>query len=587
MVSRALGAPVKRLYDHPLFVGVSRSAMDRLAERVQVRRYAAGDVILRAGDASTELHGLVTGAAHVELPGLGGRRVVLAPPQSFGEMSAISGASVSATVVAQRDTETWVVTGSDLYSILAEEPAFYRNVSVMLGERLRHRTRDPAETLRPMVTVILVEATECQPELVLQGLYAGVRHYEPVFVGLDARMLDTQALTQKIVQWRNEGNAWQILMVLIRMDQLDAIGALLEPSDLVLWVASGRDGPKPIPSVAVVGEIAMVRLGARTAAASGERWAHALDAATFASAAQHAGSWSRSKWPELDRVVRQICCREIGLALSVGAAAGLAHLGLLEVLEDASVPLDFLCGSSMGGAVSMAYAYFGNARAAGDAVCRLSTDFARSKGLQWLPRAGLISSARMNAICGELFGRTEFSELRMPAAVVAADLVASRRVVLDSGSVAIAARATTAIPGLFPPVRLGNSVLVDGGLVTRVPADLLARRRVGLRLAGVVEPEKSVDGTLRRTVADALEASLERPFGLRTALGASWSLLGWWDSAAQAQRADVVVRIPTPYSEGYNFLAGKALIDYGRHAAESHLSAIQAAARRALSPGAP
>jgi NTE family protein len=275
------------------------------------------------------------------------------------------------------------------------------------------------------------------------------------------------------------------------------------------------------------------------------------------------------------------------VALSVGAAAGLAHLGLIETLEEAGVPLDFVCGSSMGGAVSMAYAHFKNARAAADAVCRLATDFARSKGMQWLPRGGLVSPARMDGIWGELFGRTEFSELRIPAAVVTADLVGGRRVVLDTGSVALAARATTAIPGLFPPVRLGNAVLVDGGLVTRVPADLLATRRIGLRLAALVQPERAADAASGHLAADAFQARLDRPFGLRTALGASWSLLGWWDSAAQAQRADVVFRIPTPPSDGFNFRAGQTLIDYGRRAARSQLSAIHAAVQRVLSPGAP
>jgi NTE family protein len=325
----------------------------------------------------------------------------------------------------------------------------------------------------------------------------------------------------------------------------------------------------------------------RARVTSDERWSHALDVATFSAAAQQSGTWTPDRWPELDRVVRQICGREVGIALSVGAAAGLAHLGLLEKLEDAGVPMDFLCGSSMGGAVSMAFAYFGNARAAADAVCRLAADFARSKGMQWLPRAGLVSPGRMDAICGELFGRAEFSELRVPVAVVAADLVAGRRVVLDTGSLALAARATAAIPGLFPPVRLGDAVLVDGGLVTRVPADLLATRRIGLRLAALVEPERAGDATPGHATADAFEARLDRPFGLRTALGASWSLLGWWDSAAQAERADVVVRIPTPSSDGFNFRAAQTLIDYGRRAAESHLSAIHAAVTRVLSPGAP
>jgi NTE family protein len=565
---------MKHLVDHPLFAGVSAAAMERLAQCVRIRRFGAGDIILRAGQAFADLHGLISGAARVELPGVGGRRLVLAPPQSFGEMSALSGSAVSATIVAQRDTETWVVAGPDLFSTLAEEPAFFRNVSVLLSERLRHRTRDVPGHFQPVVTMVVADATVGQPETILQGLYAGVRYYEPASMSVDARRLGIQALVERIGQWRDEGAGAQVLMLLVGPAQAGELRSLLEPMDFMLWATADPAGPKPANIVDIAGsaDVATVRLGARTLAFSGARWSHALEAGIFAAAAHHHGTWTRDQWPELDRLVRQICSREIGLALSVGAAAGLAHLGLLEVLDQAGIPLDYLCGSSMGGVVS------GH---------RLATDFARSKGLQWLPRAGLVSPARMTAMYGDLFEHAEFSELRIPAAVVAADLVAGRRVVLDSGSVALAAQATSAIPGLFPPVRLGEALLVDGGLVTRVPADLLAARRGGLKLAALIAPEGTSNTASGQAKADELQARLDRPFGLRTVLGASWNLLGWWDSAAQAQHADLVVRIPTPSSDGFNFRAGESLVECGRRAAQAHLSAIRSAVNNVLSPGAP
>jgi NTE family protein len=579
---------MNHLEEHRLFAGISSAAMRRLGACAQVRRYAAGDIILRAGDTSAELFGLLSGAARVEL---GDARVVLAPPQSFGEMSAISGSTVSATIVAQRDTETWVLSASDLFSALAEEPAFFRNISVLLGERLRHRTRAVSGAWRsPVVTLVVADDTVDDPGHVLLGLYAGVQHYEPASEQLDARGVEAVALGQRIGRWRAEGPAAQVLLLLIRPEQAVHVGALLEPSDFVLSVIGPNGGgrtPAGVDAKDWASDVANLRLGARAPATSGERWSHALDAAALAAAVHHKGSWARERCPDLDRLVRQIVGREIGIALSVGAAAGLAHLGLLEVLEDAGIPLDFLCGSSMGGAVAMACAHFGGARAAGDAICRLAGDFAQRRGMQWLPRAGLIAPARIDAISKELFGDAEFSQLRLPVAVVAADLVAARRVVLDTGPMALAARATTAIPGLLPPVRQGDAILVDGGLVTRVPADLLAGRRCGLSIAALVAPERAPSATRARAVADTLEARLGRPFGLGTVLAASWGLLGWWDSASQAQRADLVIRIATPSSEGFNFAAGRAFIAHGRQAAQAHLPAIRAAVDRTLSPGAP
>jgi NTE family protein len=580
---------VAPLGHHPLFAGVSRSAIDRLAQRAQVRRFAAGEIILRAGDASSELYGLLSGAARVELPGGGaGRRFVLAPPQSFGEMSALSGSTVSATVVALRDTETWVLVGADLFEVLGEEPAFFRNVSALLGARLRHRTSDPGRSLWPAVTVLVADHGASQIEPVLQGLFAGVRHYAPASVCLNAYALGTDALLQRVQQWRAEGAGGQVLLLCGRTDQVGPLRPVLEPVDLLVRVA-GAQGEAPSGNAdAGAADIATLRVAPRIRAASEERWAHAVEAETFAAAAQRTGFWARQDWPDLDRLVRQICGREIGLAMSVGAAAGLAHLGLLEVLEDAGIPLDFLCGSSMGGIAAIAYAHFGSARIASDRLCSMAGEFARNKGLQWLPRAGLVSTARMEAISRSLFGQAQFADLRTPVAVVAADLVAGRPKVLEKGALAIAARATGAIPGLFPPVRVGDAMLVDGGLVTRVPVDLLAARHCGLKLAALIAPQKGGDSTTAgQAAAASFRARLDRPFGLRTVLGASWSLLGWWDSVAQAQRADVIIRIPTVATDSFNFAAGRALVDCGRRAAQSQLPAIREAVQRILAPGVP
>jgi len=285
--------------------------------------------------------------------------------------------------------------------------------------------------------------------------------------------------------------------------------------------------------------------------------------------------------------VRYVTFREIGVALSVGAAAGFAHLGFLEVLEAAGIPIDYLCGSSMGGVVALGFAQYGKVAPAADAILRLGVQFARARGFQLVPRGGLLSRRRIEEIVRQLFGTRTFAELLRPAALVAADLVAGERVIMDSGSIADAARATSAIPGLFPPVRIGARILVDGGLVTQLPADLLVRRRCGLRLAAMVGSEWPRTGLERDAEADSLERRLDRPFGLRAALGASWKLLGWWDSTAQQEKADLVVSIVTPSQEGFNFAAGERMAACGREQTLQRIDSIRKAVDRVLCPGVP
>jgi len=574
------------LAGHALFADVSAAALAQLAQQLQIHRFAAGELILRAGAPSAALYGLIAGAVRVDV-GAGGRRVLLVPPQCFGELSALSGDPVSASVVADRDTTVWALSAQLLFDALAQESAFFRNLATLLGQRLRERTR---RTLARRPRVVLVAGREPADHALLTALFNGLCHYVPGSARHGTTPGDLAPSLQRLYQWRNDGPGGAVLLLdgsladcAPLLAELDADDALLHadgeplpdtPASVVAWQRGTPGGPRGGP-----------RDGPRGGMSATGRWCHTLPPDEIDAAAA-AVDWPGSRCAAVDHLVRRLTGREVGLAMSVGAAAGLAHLGVLEVLEGDGLPIDFLCGSSMGGAVALAFARHGSARAAIELILDLVADFARAKGFQWLPRGSLLSAARVVTIAETLYGDASFAQLRRPVAVVAADLALGKRVVLDTGSVALAARATAAIPGLFAPVRRGDAVLVDGGVVTRVPVDLLAARGCGFKLAALVRPNYA-DAADAAQAADRLEARLARPLGLRAAMGGAWRLLGWWDSASQAERADLSLTIPIPVGEGFNFAAAQAMIDCGRHAAQQRLPQIRSALQQVLAPGVP
>jgi len=562
---------------HPLFANVSATALARIEPHLEVRRYDAGDLVLRAGVASAELFGLIDGAVRIEL-GDGSRRVLLIAPQCFGELSALTGDPVSATVVAQRDVRAWVLAAPVLFEAMAEEPAFFRNVATLLGMRLRERTRRPPPS-RPRV--VLVPVSEDGDRLLVAALGRGLRHYAPGSEDDDVPADDLAAGVARVRRWRDEGHGDAMLLLGVPLagcaallKDLDADDVMLVTSDDLPELAHAL--PQPI----------VWRRGPLSPATTLERWCHALPREEIAVGAG-AGDWSAARLPALDPLVRRLCGRDVGIAMSVGAAAGLAHLGVLEVLEEDGLPIDFLCGSSMGGAVALAFARFGSARAARDEILRRVAEFARWKGFQWLPRASLISAARMKALTEGVFGDATFAELRLPIAVVAADLAKGKRAVLDSGPVAPAARASAAIPGVFAPVRLGDAVLVDGAVVSRLPVDLLASRGCGFKLAALVRPSYPQEAPDAARAADRLEQRLNRPFGLRAAMGGAYRLQGWWDSASHAGRADLSLTVPIPVGEGFNFAMAEAMVECGRRTARERLPQIRQAIQQVLAPGVP
>ena len=562
---------------HPLFANVSAPALGQLERHLETRHFEAGDIILRAGVPSAELFGLIDGAVRVELAG-GGRRVLLVPPQCFGELSALTGDPVSATVVAQRDATAWVLSAPLLFEAMAQEAAFFRNVATLLGMRLRERTRR-APASRPRV--VLLPVREQGDRVLLAALGRGLQHYAPGSEHDDVSGADIADGAERMRRWRDVGNGDALLLLGVGVAGCAALLQDVDADDVML-VAS--DDQHDLPHG--LAEPIVWRRGPLSEAAALQRWCHALPPEEIEAAAA-SPDWSRARQPAFDHLVRRLCGRDIGVAMSVGAAAGLAHLGVLEVLEDDGLPVDFLCGSSMGGAVALAFARFGSARAASEVILRLVADFARRKGLQWLPRASLISASRMTTLTEQLFGDATFAQLRLPIAVVAADLARGQRAVLDSGPVALAARATAAIPGVFAPVRWGDAVLVDGAVVSRLPVDLLAARGCGFRIAALVRPTYPQEAPGAARAADRLEQRLHRPFGLRAAMGGAYRLQGWWDSASHAGRADLSLTVPIPVGEGFNFAAAEAMIECGRHTARERLPQIRLAMQQVLAPGVP
>jgi len=161
---------------------------------------------------------------------------------------------------------------------------------------------------------------------------------------------------------------------------------------------------------------------------------------------------------------------KIGLALGSGGARGLAHLGVLKVLKENGIPIDLIAGSSMGALVGSFYA-------AGISLERLyqfALAFKRKYYLDYtVPKMGFISGNRVKELIRLFTHQKNFEELDIPVAVVATDLYDGKKVIFNSGPVADAVRASIAIPGIFVPEKIDGKLLVDGGVVDRVPVSVV------------------------------------------------------------------------------------------------------------------
>lgn len=174
----------------------------------------------------------------------------------------------------------------------------------------------------------------------------------------------------------------------------------------------------------------------------------------------------------------------LGLALGSGAARGLAHIGVLKILEEAKIPIFGIAGTSIG-------AFIGALYAAGVPVQRME---AVACELDWrklarlfnptLPTSGLVDGGKLVEFMTELLPVHSFEALQLPLAVTATDIETGEALIIRKGNLLEALRAALAFPGIFPPVRFGDRFLVDGGLCNPVPADVV--RHLGAdRVVGI------------------------------------------------------------------------------------------------------
>jgi NTE family protein len=164
---------------------------------------------------------------------------------------------------------------------------------------------------------------------------------------------------------------------------------------------------------------------------------------------------------------------KVGLALGAGGARGLAHIGVLEVLEEHGVPVDMVAGCSMGAVVGCIYANGTSAKMLHQVAAQVCALEYRKLFDITLPHMGLIRGQRTDMIVRTLTGDRSFEQMKLPFATVAACLEDGEVRVFSSGKVADAVRASLSVPGVFEPVKLDGKTYVDGGVLDRVPASIV------------------------------------------------------------------------------------------------------------------
>lgn len=284
--------------------------------------------------------------------------------------------------------------------------------------------------------------------------------------------------------------------------------------------------------------------------------------------------------------------KRVGLVLGGGGAKGVAHIGVLKVLEEAGIPIDYIAGTSMGAIVGGLYSIGYNAteidsmvRAQdwsmllSDRVKRSSLTFPEKKNSERyvlsLPFGkgkrepsiqGMIKGQNLQTLFSNLtigyHDSVDFNRLKIPFACVAVDVVDGKEYVFHDGSLSLAMRASMAIPAVFAPVRIDSMVLVDGGIRNNYPADVVKEMGADI-IIGVdlgTSDLKSID-------------KINTPWDI---VGQIVALQGYDKYGGNRDMTDLLLRPNTsPYnSASFNEVALDSLISRGEEVARSRMDEI-------------
>jgi len=280
---------------------------------------------------------------------------------------------------------------------------------------------------------------------------------------------------------------------------------------------------------------------------------------------------------------------KVGLALGGGAARGLAHIGVLHVLEENQIPIDLIVGTSVGALVGGVYATTRSAAATEDRFRRFifSTQFKRSRfdflkesrqarpGLLYnfmsLVKRGIFysfSMAKTSWISAEHFEHNinailddvRIEDTAIPFAAVATDINRGQEVILREGSLRTAVSASSAVPGLLPPVPINGRLLIDGGWMCKVP--VLPALKLGASVVIGVDVSKEIEDTsgLRSGLNIMVRANALKADALKT---------------MQCRFADALIEPDVDHIHWADFSEVVECVELGKAAARRRIGAIK------------
>ena len=247
---------------------------------------------------------------------------------------------------------------------------------------------------------------------------------------------------------------------------------------------------------------------------------------------------------------------KIGLALGSGGARGIAHVGVLKVLVEEEIPIHMIAGSSIGALVASFYA---TGHSINDMI-KISNAFKRKYFLDFtIPKLGFFAGNRIKEFVRIFTHRKNIEDLSIPIAITATDIHTGEKVIFRTGPIDTAVRASIAIPGIIVPETWNGRLLVDGGVVDRVPVSVV--KEMGADIVIAVDVAGLKTNATITTIYDVILQSID--------------IMQKEIVEHRALQSDIMIRPKVEMFSSYAFEQVEALITAGEDAAQQTIEQIK------------
>lgn len=484
-----------------LFGDISNATMEQLLEQTEIRHYHSGQVLFHEGDSPDALYVMISGKLVVESSTAGGmiRRVAeVQAPETVGELALLADSTRTATVTAARECTVAVLARSAFDTLIALRPEMLMRLSRLIVRRHIANTMHPENSTADRTFLILPLDSRIPLRRFVHQLKSALRELGNTLT-LNSRSFDTlygrtgasqtgfdNVFNSAVAEWLDDKENRNDTLVYVADREWNSwTQRCINRADRILLLADADPGNETVlrqqehqletlfSQSRIRPRIDLVLLhSSNTRQPQGTaRWLEKRQLDAF----YHV----RINDPaHFSRLARRLTHKARGLVFSGGGARGYAHLGVQRLIEEQSVCIDYIGGSSMGGLLGAAMAMGRNH----DSILNLSASFASKQALfdYTLPLASLMKSAKLTRFCREVYRNTRIEDLWIPFFCISSNLADGREVIHESGPLWKVVRSTISLPGVFSPVpTTDGDLLIDGAVLNTFPVDIMQQRLGG------------------------------------------------------------------------------------------------------------